>query len=373
MANEEHLAIIRQGVSVWNKWREGNPEVVPDLSRTEFHQVDIYGADLAGVNLEGTILYGTFLFGTNLHGANLTAVKLDGADLSWAKLSDATLVNASLVQANLLGANLQSANLDSADLSGANLNVANFSKANLSNARLSAASLGSTILREANLHGADLQYAGLVETDLTKAILVNCLVYGISVWGVKLEDTVQSGLVITHHSEHTITVENLELAQFIYLLLNNKKIRDVIDTITSKVVLILGRFTPERIAILNAIRNELRKHNYSPVLFEFDKPVTRDLTETISTLAHLSRFIIADITDPRSIPQELQAIVPNLPSVPIQPLLLSSQHEYGMFEHFIRYPWVLPIQHYDRVDDLLASLGDKVIAPAEAKAKELYK
>jgi len=48
-------------------------------------------------------------------------------------------------------------------------------------------------------------------------------------------------LIITDDNEPTITVDNLEVAQFIYLLLNNQKIRDVIDTITSKVVLILGR------------------------------------------------------------------------------------------------------------------------------------
>ena len=34
------------------------------------------------------------------------------------------------------------------------------------------------------------------------------------------------------------TVDNIEVAQFIYLLLHNQKIRDVIDTITSKTVLI---------------------------------------------------------------------------------------------------------------------------------------
>jgi hypothetical protein len=138
--------------------------------------------------------------------------------------------------------------------------------------------------------------------------------------------------------ESPIQVDNLEVAQFIYLLLNNAKIRSVIDTITSKVVLILGRFTPERKVVLDAIRDELRKRDYLPVLFDFEKPASRDLTETISTLAHMARFVIADITDAKSIPQELMAIVPNMPSVPVQPLLLASQHEYGMFEHFRNYP-----------------------------------
>jgi hypothetical protein len=108
-------------------------------------------------------------------------------------------------------------------------------------------------------------------------------------------------------------------------------------------------------------------------LFDFEKPARRDITETISTLAHLARFVIADITDAKSIPQELMTIVPNLPSVPVQPLILNSQHEYGMFEHFTRYPWVLPAYHYSDQMSLLQSLKENVIDPAEQKAQELAK
>jgi len=70
----------------------------------------------------------------------------------------------------------------------------------------------------------------------------------------------------------------LEVAQFVYLLVNNQRIRHVIDTITSKIVLILGRFTHERKAVLDALRDELRKRDYLPILFDFDKPASRDLT-----------------------------------------------------------------------------------------------
>ena len=177
----------------------------------------------------------------------------------------------------------------------------------------------------------------------------------------------QSNLMITRDGKSTITVDNLEVAQFIYLLLNNKKIRDVIETIGKKAVLILGNFKPDSKRVLDSLQDALRIRGYLPILFDFDVPTNRDITETVSALAHLSRFIIANITNARSISQELQAIVPNLPSVPVKPLLLASQHEYGMFEHFKRYPQVLETEFYEDAERLIASLTKTVIEPAEAK------
>jgi hypothetical protein len=153
--------------------------------------------------------------------------------------------------------------------------------------------------------------------------------------------------------------------------LNNQKIRDVINTITSKAVLILGRFTPERKACLDALREALREHGYLPILFDFDKPSSRNLTETVTTLAHIARFVIADITDAKSIPQELQRIIPGLPSLPVQTILQSSDYEYGMFEDFLDYPWVLPPYKYENTEQLLESLEEKVISPASSKALEI--
>ena len=107
-------------------------------------------------------------------------------------------------------------------------------------------------------------------------------------------------MVITRGDEPEITVDNIEVAQFIYLMLHNEKIRDVIDTITSKAVLILGRFTDERKAVLDALREELRKRDYLPILFDFEKPRSRDTDETITLLARMARFIIADISDAKA-------------------------------------------------------------------------
>ncbi len=338
MANQEHLNILKKGVDVWNNWRKEHSEIRPDLS----------GIDFSLADLSQAILY----------GANFSK-----ADLSYSDLSEAYLNYA----------NFNGATLTEAEISGADLMHSRFINADLNKASLSASDLFAADLSNADLSDADLSGASLLRTNLKGSILSRCSIFGISVWKVQLEGATQDNLVITPKDEPTITVDNLEVAQFIYLLLNNKEIRNVIDTITSKVVLILGRFTPERKAVLDALRNELRRQNYSPVLFDFEKPAGRDLTETVSTLAHMARFVIADITDAKSIPQELMSIVPNLPSVAVQPLILNSQHEYGMFEHFTRFSWVLPVYRYTDEVGLLQSLQEKVIAPAEQKVMELAK
>jgi uncharacterized protein YjbI with pentapeptide repeats len=356
MANQEHLDILRQGVTVWNQWREKYPNIQPDLKR----------ANLAGMNLHKANFSDTYFSKADLSQAQLAEANLMGADLAHVDLRKATLR-----YANLTWARLSEANLAEVDLTGANLSWASLKLADLSSGRLIGANLNGTNLSGVNLSEANLNNAILVRTNLQGANLTACSIYGVSAWDVQLEGVKQSNLLITLPGTPAITVDDLEVAQFIYLILNNKKIRDVIDTITSKVVLILGRFTPERKIILDAIREELRKRNYTPVLFDFEKPTNRDVTETVSTLAHMARFVIADITDAKSIPQELSHIIPFLPSVPIAPLLQASEREYGMYEHFISYPWVQPIYHYRDLDELLHSMQEHIIEPAEKKVREL--
>jgi hypothetical protein len=236
------------------------------------------------------------------------------------------------------------------------------------------AELIETNLTGANLTKANLERAQLIQTILSQANLTGCHIFGISAWELELEGAIQTNLQITRKGEPVITVDNLEVAQFVHLLLNNEKIRDVIDTIGKKAVLILGRFTKERINVLYAVREELRKRDYLPILFDFEKPASKDLTETISTLAHMARFIIADITEPKCVPHELANVVPTL-SVPVKPLLLKgSTGEYAMFKDLRqKYHWVLAVYRYKNSAELVEYLEAKVIVPAEKKAKALIK
>jgi len=85
---------------------------------------------------------------------------------------------------------------------------------------------------------------------------------------------------------------------------------DPAESCPAEIRLVEGRFTEGRIAVLERLRDELRKRGYLPIVFNFDKPETKDSTENVRLLAGLSKLIIADVTKPRSAPLELQATVP---------------------------------------------------------------
>ena len=196
--------------------------------------------------------------------------------------------------------------------------------------------------------------------------------YGVSAWNLKGIPAEQLNIVITPLSEPVVTVDNIEVAQFIYLLLKNEKIRDVIDTIGKRGVLILGRFTPDRKSVLDAIRTRLRALGFVPMMFDFDRPTARDFTETIKTLAGLSRFIIADITNPSSSPLELQATMPDY-MIPFVPIIQEGERPFAMFADLKqKYGlWVLDLLEYDSPERLVSVLESAVIKPALAKADEL--
>jgi len=347
MANDEHVAMLKKGVDAWNAWRDENPNIRPDLFRAYIERASLSGANLSGASLGHASLYTA-----RLSGANLSEANLSGADLGEADLTLADLTGANLYTAHLAGANLSGARLSRADLGGARLIKAN--------------------LYGAHLSGANLWGATLLDADLTGADLTGCCVYGVSAWGLKLDRTKQQNLVITGFDEPEITVDNIEVAQFIYLLLHNEKIRDVIDTIGKKGVLLLGRFTEGRMVVLERLREKLRDLGFVPMVFNFDKPESKDFSETVRLLASLSKFVIVDITNPRSAPLELQATVPDY-MVPFVPILQRGEKPFAMFVDLQnKYDWVLqPVVGYPSVDRLIEVLEDKVVRPAEVKFNEL--
>jgi hypothetical protein len=333
MADAEALAVIRQGSEAWQRWRidrPGNMSLVtdltyisdptyrslsPELARTMPHPnyVDLTETDLRRLVLRGADLQGVAFRGSNLEGADLCGADLFRADLS---------------STNLRGANLS----------------------------------------EARIVEASLEYAQVTGANFTNAHLDDCDIYGISAWDVTLKGTSQTNLWF---AGRRIALDGLETAQFMYLALDNQRLRSTIDTLALKAVLILGRFTLARKRVLDAIRDGLRHHGYVPMMFDFEKPATRNYTETVSTLAHLSRFIVADLTDAKVVLQELERTVPHLPSVPVQSILAAGFERNEIVSDLDDYPWFLPTFVYADQSTLLEQLKTSVIDPVEAKVSAI--
>lgn len=197
MANEEHLALLKQGAETWNQWRKQHKKITPDLVKANLHdlnlsnvnlnQANIAEANLSQTNLSATQLINANLQGANLLGADLRGANLRGANLDYAIFSQAKIdlktiihpksrqiweiVNQTTTNKNFAGIDLSNANLFRADLSNTDLSNANLNHSNLSHANLRDAYLYKADLTGANLCQADLTNAYFSHANLTKAYL----------------------------------------------------------------------------------------------------------------------------------------------------------------------------------------------------------
>jgi hypothetical protein len=262
-------------------------------------------------------------------------------------------------------ADFRGANLGGTNLSGADLSSSDFSRA-----RLHASNLRTAVMKKAILCESELVEAQFIETDLSGAIIESCRVQGVSAWNVKLTSAEQSHLTITPVPGINVEVQSLEFAHLLHLLWRNESFRGLIDSTAQRGVLLLGSFSARQKNTLDLIRTYLQSHGYIGIIFDFGPSANRDLQETVMTIAGLVKFVIADITGPRSIPQELASIVPALPSVPVVPLLRTGSRPWALFEHIQRFPHVLTLGRYKDARTLSATLAQGINS-AEKKCSEL--
>ncbi len=129
MADSEHVLKVKEGTAAWNRWREEEPDIIPDLGWANFNGINLDGAVFAKSALKLAFCKGCSMVGADFSEANMRGANLEGCDLRGAVFRGA----------NLEGAHMLGADLTGADLAGANLKLANFDGA---------------ILRDADLRGA---------------------------------------------------------------------------------------------------------------------------------------------------------------------------------------------------------------------------
>lgn len=325
-AKKKHLTILRRGRKVWNTWRRQNPHIRPVLANAKLNRF------------------------SHLEGYDFSYTNFCKSDLSGLHLEGASFHQAILAMADLSYAHVEGANFCRTDLYG-------------------------TTFKGAWLTGANLQGVQLAMTDFSGAHLQGCKIYGLSAWDLTLDDAEQEGLRVwyrpdpTKKREKEVTLDSLDLAAFMYLTRNKGNISRVIEATSTKWVLLLGRFTKGK-EVLRALERALLGKNYMPIIFDFPRPEQRDLIETLLLLAGLSRFVIVEITDPKSTPLEILAIASNY-AVPILPIIKKKKIPFGMFSGLQKYPWVREPLEYTSEPDLVASVLDQVIEQADLERRLL--
>ena len=315
----KHLKVAKRGAKAWNRWRHAHPHLQPMFAGVDFSQLGL--------------------------------LALDKFDFSYANFTQAVLKDA-----HLRGANFHQAILAGADLSGAQLQRANFCRADLY----------ETTLSGANLTRANLQGVQMVNNRLYGTTLKRCTVYGASAWDLKYDESASAAgdrVLIKYKvrdKDQKLWVRGLDMAAFLYSTLNNKNISRIVGAAAKQWVLILGRFT-KRKKTLEAIRKALAKH-FIPIIFDFPKTAERDVIEQLIVMAGLSRFVVVEITDPRSAALELHAIVTTF-GVPVFPVLRSESETFGMFSGLSRFRWVNEPIRYRSRRGLVAKLEKLVIQP----------
>ena len=318
----------------WDQWRERNPGM--SLARPHWYDSPGKGGnrlDFSGANLSGLMIQNAFAEGLNLRGAIFEDSEVEEGDFSRADFRDATFRNTRFNKTILTGANF-----DGATLVNCNLNRVN-----------------------------------LVEASFRVREITETVIYGISAWDLQVTpESKQSKLIIEKtygfysdfvaEGKIPLMVDDIELAQFVYYLTDHKRMRDVLNVMNARGVLILGAFRNGGWQRLDAIRARLAHRGYMAMIFDFARPDSMSLTETVVTMAGLAKFMVVDVGGP-SVPHELLSILTQLK----KPMLAIGK-PYAMFSDLADQAPIVVIDSDSEIDGKLVELerlhAERIIALA---------
>ncbi len=305
------------------------------------------------------------LSGLDLSGAkDLQNINLGNADLGYANFSDSEANKSKFEGSVADNANFDNADYRGASFRGTHLDKATFRSAKLEGTNFEEAQLLRADFTGANLAGADLSFAQTRETNFSGANLDGARVVGVHPDGCILKNTSQRNLVASAVGEPLMVVDGLVAANAIRLFRDGSITREALHGLMSKSVLFLGRFTPERKTRLDLLAEATRKLKCIPLINDFAQLENRTLNETTIALASISKFIVVDLTDPKSVPDEIAYIVPNFPSVIMVPIIEKGHQPHATFEHYRHMPWMANLIEYDKNEDP-DQLAQKILSQYE--------
>lgn len=167
--NLDHVDLLKGGYKKWNKWRENNPSIWPnligaDLQGVDLSKCDLHYANMQNANLAGANLRDAWLSATHFEEANLTEADLSGAYAEWVLLPLAKLDKCTAMETDFTKAFIQQASAIGA----------NFASSSFKNSVLVWVNLKESYLANTNFTSADIRLANLEGAKTGQTSFVNC-------------------------------------------------------------------------------------------------------------------------------------------------------------------------------------------------------
>ena len=370
----------------WRSWRQSNHGPIL-LKDEEFDHLDARDLSLHDVIFLGCKFISASFLNCNLSQASFTnckflstrfeSVRMRGARFTDTNFSEVVFSSDGKTQCDLGSARFVGGKLLNVNFSGVVAIRAEFRDVDMISVNWSKALLCNSLIDHCTFSAANFDGANMTESIFARNTVVNSSMVDTQISGILALNNGFDNLspdrmrCLVQGRNRSFTVQNPETANFVQQV-NDGKFSAVVNEMNEKAVLILGRFSEGRRKVLTEIEEGVTSCGYVPIVFDFEGPKYRDLTESIVLLAHLVKFVIADLTAPRSVGNELRAVAPSL-AVPVVPLIQITERPFAMFYDLWKYHWVLDLVRYDSLQSLKELLPSKIIMPAELKMQEITK
>jgi|GEM_PF-5300156 len=361
-----------------------------DLSNDRFEDCNFSHANLSGATLNRT----TFV-DCNMRGVNLDAVTAEDVTFDRTNLQYAHLHHVRFARSRFFGGSLQNSNLYKADFTDSELRgvqagwlhatMSHFESVRVTDTHFNEVQFRSVGLAGGTFHGGtftaslfhevkmqqsmwrdvDLSRVMLFEVDCHDAVFEFCTIFGLGVCRMigtpRIQRHLNAGI-----GDSKLLVDDLKLGSFLYEIDRDDAVPRLFELLASKLILILGRFLPETKARLDRLHSELRLRDYVPVLVDSELIGTFNATTLVNVVAMCARFVVVDVTNPKTVIAEVDAILKQRP-VPVQPIVLVGEPEPVQFPMARRdgHRQLLPVFEYRDLDDLIEKLDRSVIGPCE--------
>ena len=209
MANPEHLAILKQGVDAWNKWRKENPEVCPDLTYCNLNEYPLVRGEIILLDIIehefdeeiNHLRYIDFLdrceindrVGLNLGGTDMNHAEIRGEYVGYANMRGADLSHGIFNRSTFRMVDFGEAILENADFRWTNLVDVDLCGAWMNKVKLSGCILNEkTLTQTNNVDGVEVGVNGIYCSATDSAALVQMTPPGNSMQGSNADAIVES-------------------------------------------------------------------------------------------------------------------------------------------------------------------------------------